>query len=169
MCIGRGLTGENVSATPSETVSVRRHRGPLFVVTLFHRTVRKNCDIPRPDPPNRRRSTFWKGSGEADASFIPLTRGSDVRPTAELAQLVKEQNKHYGKRCASPERQCEGCVVTRCRGRRPLIIPMWWVGLLTISPSLNVHSLGTCRYPSRLPTMSKFLGMRVRAVATGSQ
>ena len=112
MCICHG-SARDVGATPSETTSVSGHCSQSPVVTLSPRTARKNTDDPRFDRSGRRRSTHLGGSGEADDYFptvFQLAQTLDEYPPTTPIQLAKEPGKHYGERCASPERQfkCEG-------------------------------------------------------------
>ena len=110
--IGRGSTREGVKATPSETKLVGCHH--IFIIARrLTRAVRKNGKCTRSGPPSRRRSTFWKGSGEAEVHFpslLQIIQSLDKCQTTKLGQLAGESDKHYGERCASPERQfvCEG-------------------------------------------------------------
>lgn len=142
MSTGHGSTGEEVGATPSEKTSVRGHWTSIAACRLTHAGSRAGKGT-ESEPPSRRRSTFWKGSGD----------------------------KHHGERCTSPERLlvCEGWCRIETPGKTTLDHPdvVRW----TLNPSSipSYYSLGSCRYPSRPPKMVKFLGMRSRATVTKSQ
>jgi len=87
----------------------------MSFITLPPRAVRQNGQDIGSAPPSRPRSTFRKGSGEAEPYFRSLVQAvEDMYPTAtsEPAQVAEESDRHHGERCTSPER--DGRERERC-------------------------------------------------------
>jgi hypothetical protein len=170
MCTGRGSTRESVGATPFATPSVRQHRIPLTHNSASSnsppRAVRRNDKIARSGALSTPRST--RGSGDGNVHFASLHQ---LMLEGCLPPLDEDSNKHYGQRCASPERQfeCDGW----CRDRMPLQrktshadVVGWIKSQLSMR---GTHSIGPGRSPSHRPMMVKFLGMGVHPTVAASR
>ena len=114
--IARGSVREGVAAEPSKTMSVSCRRAfttcHCLIPLSFH-AVRKNCKGTYSGPPSRRGSADKEGSAEATAHFpslLQLMEAMDESPATTPTPLVEEPDRHYGKRCASPEHRfkCDG-------------------------------------------------------------
>ena len=130
----------------------------LLLTILSPRTARKYCRASVSGPPSRR-STYRIGEATDHLSGI-LQRLQTV--------WVSEPDKHYGERCASPERQfkCEGWCRTMIPRRSTLEHPdvVRWA---SDNPSILSHlHPPSRRYPSLLQMMVKSLGMQVNPTAT---
>ncbi|KAF9652770.1 peptidase C14 [Thelephora ganbajun] len=99
--------------------------------TFRNNVVRKNCKGTRSPPPSRRRSTYRKGSGEASDRFPSLLQLIQTGPVPMT--LIEDPDKHYGERCASPERQfaCDGW----CRKMMPRKASLTHADVISISSS----------------------------------
>jgi hypothetical protein len=114
--IARGSAREGVAAKPSKTTSVSRRRAFTIChcpIPLSFHTVRKNCKGTYSGPPSRRGSADKEGDSETTAHFpslLQLMETMDVCLTTTPTPLVEEPDRHYGKRCASPEHRfkCDG-------------------------------------------------------------
>jgi hypothetical protein len=122
-------------------------------------------------PPSRPGSMYRKGSGEANVRFQNILQVMiDTPPASPRALSAEDLDRHRGQRTASPERQfaCDGW----CRTRQMSATPehgdvVCWV---SSHPSIpRTDPLVFPRYPSRLLTTAKFLGMQVRGTVTVSR
>ena len=157
----RGSTRGGERAIPSETMSVRQHRTCRFFLP-YPRIVRANCKC---TGYGRRSTSTKKGSG-ADANFpslVHLLQSTNAGPTPVSAPTAENSYRHYGGRCASPERRfCEGWCRDEIPRRATLGHPDVVCCTFSRPSFLHIYSLGFRSYPYRLPMTVRSLGMHVR-------